>query len=67
MSRITDPEWRALEDRILAWNERIRSRELELRRLDERLRELEQQLGVLKRRLAAGTGVMASMTEPGED
>jgi predicted nucleic acid-binding Zn-ribbon protein len=67
MNRVSDPEWRALEVRILAWNERIRSRERELHRLDERLRELEQQLGALKRRLAAGTGVMASMSEPGDD
>ncbi len=61
MNRVSDPEWGALEEKILAWDERIRSREQKIKVLDERLRDLEQQLGALKRRLALGTGVMASV------
>jgi chromosome segregation ATPase len=52
--------------KILAWDERIRSREREIQQLDERLRDLEQRLGALKRRLALGTGVMASVQPPAE-
>lgn len=66
MKRVLDPEWRALEVKILAWDERIRTREREIQLLDERLRELEQRMGVLRRRLALGTGVMPSVTDPTE-
>lgn len=61
MNRVSDPEWGALEARFLAWDERIRSREQKIKLLDERLRDLEKGLGALKRRLALGTGVMASV------
>jgi predicted nucleic acid-binding Zn-ribbon protein len=63
MNRASDPEWSALEGRIIAWDERIRSREQKIKILDERLRDLEQQLGALKRRLANGTGVMPVQTD----
>jgi len=61
MMRLSDPEWLALERKILAWDERIRARERDIQALHDRLRELEQRLGVIKRRLALGTGVMASV------
>jgi predicted nucleic acid-binding Zn-ribbon protein len=67
MKQVSDPEWRALEVKILAWDERIRTREREIHQLDERLRELEQRMGQLKRRLAVGTGVMAAVPEPTDD
>ena len=64
MKNITDPEWKALELRIIAWDERIRHREHEIKLLDDRLRELEQRLGALRRRLAFGTGAMVPISEP---
>ncbi len=67
MHRVSDPEWRALENKIIAWDERVRTREREIQQLDERLRELEERMGALKRRLAVGTGVMASVPEPNLD
>ena len=66
MTSLSDPEWRVLEVKILAWDERVRSRERDIHQLDERLRDLEQRMGVLKRRLALGTGVMASVADPTE-
>ena len=59
MKRDSDPAWRALELKIISWDERVRSRERDLQLLDDRLRELERGLGVLRRRLALGTGVIA--------
>lgn len=64
MNRSSDPEWRALQAKIIAWDERIRTREREIQLLDERLRELEERLGALRRRLAIGTGVMSSVPDP---
>jgi hypothetical protein len=61
MNGVRDPQWQALEERILAWDERIRNRERAMQVLDERMRDLQQQLTVLRRRLALGTGVMQSM------
>lgn len=63
MKRASDPEWQALEQKIIAWDDRIRSREREIQALDARLRELENQLGALKRRLALGTGVVPMSAE----
>jgi chromosome segregation ATPase len=67
MKRVLDPEWRELEVKILAWDERIRTREREIQQLDERLRDLEQRMGVLRRRLALGTGVMPSVADPADE
>jgi hypothetical protein len=66
MKRDTDPEWRALEFKIISWDERIRSRERDLQLLDDRLRELERGLGVLRRRLALGTGAIPLPQPHGE-
>lgn len=66
MKRMTDPEWRVLEVKILAWDERIRNREHQIQQLDEKLHDLQERLGALKRRLAVGTGVMASVPDPTE-
>ena len=56
MNRVSDPNWKSLEEKIIVWDERLRSREREIQALDVRLRELEERLGQLKRRLAQGTG-----------
>jgi prefoldin subunit 5 len=53
-----------LESKIAGWDERIRRREHKIQVLDEQLRELQEQIGVLRRRLAIGTGVMASVVPP---
>lgn len=59
MNRASDPDWKSLENKIIVWDERLRTREREIQALDARLRELEERLGQLKRRLAQGTGRIA--------
>jgi hypothetical protein len=66
MNSVSDPEWRSLENKIIAWDEHLRTRERAIHQLDERLRELERQMGAIKRRLAGGTGVMAAVQPPSD-
>lgn len=66
MNSVSDPEWRSLENKIIAWDEHLRTRERAIHQLDERLRELERQMGALRRRLAGGTGVMAAVQAPAD-
>jgi uncharacterized coiled-coil DUF342 family protein len=67
MTRSSDPGWSSLEAKVIAWDERIRSREREIQALDERLRDLEVKLGALKRRLAVGTGVIEPLSAAHRD
>jgi predicted nucleic acid-binding Zn-ribbon protein len=67
MNRVSDPDWKSLENKIIVWDERLRTREREIQALDVRLRELEERLGALKRRLAQGTGRIAVPPVPQPD
>lgn len=72
MNSASDPNWKSLENKIIVWDERLRTREREIQALDVRLRELEERLGQLKRRLAQGTGrivmpVASAAPEPSSD
>lgn len=64
MNRASDPDWKSLENKIIVWDERLRTREREIQALDARLRELEERLGQLKRRLAQGTGRIVMSAAP---
>jgi hypothetical protein len=66
MSGPNDPDWNAIELKIILWEERLRAREREIQGLDERFRELEQRLRAFKAKLALGTGVMAAVADPDE-
>lgn len=66
MSGPNNPNWNAIELKILLWEDRLRARERDIQSLDVRFRELEQRLRALKARLALGTGVMAAVPDPDE-
>lgn len=66
MSGPNNPNWNAIELKILLWEDRVRARERDIQSLDVRFRELEQRLRALKARLALGTGVMDAVPDPDE-